>query len=486
MAIQITRAEYEKKFGILPTSVKPSIEIAQPQGNTGVKGLATGVAKSGVGLFQGIGQIGRDVQKGISKGIEKVTGKEGFGVGESMFDEDTESGQKLTQLATPRTTSEKIGKFAGDVAQFAIPATGAVKATKGAGVVSKIGAQAGSDALVQSAQQGGFDRNTVDTAILGAVFPGLGALKQGVKIKIGPKTGGRVINSLVKPLLKDFSYGKDPGMEVAKSGITANSLDELTDKIRLKRQEIGDSIGTVLEKSKVMFDAKDAFTPIDNAIQEAMRAPRTNAQIINRLKALKDDIFGIADFEGQEIATRKLDQLSAKELFELKREVGDLTRWTGNASDDEIVNKALKQTYGAIKSKLDEKIPAIKGLNERYANLKSAETATEYRDKIAARQNMIGFNPRVTGAGFGVATALMTGAITPAVVIGLGAAGLEKALATPAAKTRLASWLAKTPKEELQSTFKQAPWLRSALQSAFFGEEDAENSGKTEEDNGTQ
>lgn len=445
------------KYGVVSETPVEAIPEDQPS-------KVVDTAKNvGGGSVYSFSAPGRTIQNLLSKGVEKLTGIKDFGkASKEGFEQST--GTDLD------TTSGKVGQFAGEVATFAIPAGFAAKATRGAGILAKIGAQGLSDATVQSLNQGEINKNTIDAGIVGAIFPAGGMALSSLKKEFAP----RVVNSLIKPLLKDFSYGKNPGKAVAEAGITANSLEDLVGKIRIARQAVGDSISKQIEGSNAVFTVTDAFKPIDDAIADASKSPRTNAAIISRLQALKDDIFGVAMVDGQEIVTRNMDGLSAQEVFDLKREVGELTRWTGNASDDEIVNKALKRTYGALKGKLDESIPAIKELNENYADLKSAEIATEYRDKIAARQNLISFTGANTGIGAGIVTAIATGGVTVPLLVGAGVAGLTQAARTPAVKTRLAAWLASAGKEEVKSAFQQAPWLRGALQSILFGEESSD------------
>ena len=239
------------------------------------------------------------------------------------------------------------------------------------------------------------------------------------------------------------------------------------------RQQTGAEIGEVVAKNASRYDASKSLSALDEAITEAQKAPKTNKAIIRRLQDLKDDILKTDD-TGQ--ATRELSDLSADELFQLKVEIGDLTRWTGNASDDEIVNKALKNVYGDLKGQLDESIPALKPLNEKYANLKSAEIATEYRDKIASRQNLLSFSGTQLGTAAAVASAVVSGGAVVPILVGAGAAVGTEALRSPAVKTRAAAWLASASKEEVQAAFTEAPWLRASLQAALFGEEEDDNS----------
>lgn len=430
--------------------------------------IGTGAAKELGQTAIGVGSIGRKIQTAISKAVDSVLGTQGFGLGgESVFDPG-EKQAAAQQFLTPETTAEKFGAGATEIATFAIPATKAQTAVKGAGLARRTGMLAGTDALSATAQQGEFDRESIDAAIIAAAFPVAGATAGAVKKVALPKTkeaGGRVINSLIKPLLKDFSYGKNPGQAVADAGITANSLDELAVNIRNVRQQTGQEISNKVVQSTARFDATDALSPLDEALEIANKSPRTNASIINRLQNLKDDLLKV-DENG--IPTRKLEDVSADDLWQFNKDVGELTRWTGNATDDEIVNKALKNVYSKTRSQLESGVDDIAELSEKYANLKSAEVATEYRDKIAARQGLVSFTGTQAGLGTGLITAAATGGVTTPLLVGATAAAITEASKTPAFKTQLAAWLASTPQAEIQQAFKDAPWLRGAIQSALF------------------
>lgn len=443
------------------------------QGVVGLKGIGTGLAKSGLSLLRGAGEFGQDIaQATAGRVIESLTGSDRQSLGTDIYDPESVVGSKVKESLQPKGTAEKIGSFVGDVASYVLPGSAAMKATKGASFLTKAAVLGASDATMTTIRQGEFNRESVDSAIISSVFPfagkGLTTLKTSL---LGKNAGAKVINSLIKPLLKDFSYGKNPGRAVAESGIVANNLDDLAIGIRNARQDIGEQISEKIANTKTVYSVNDSMAALDDAIKEAQKSPRTNSAIINRLQNLKDDLLVVGE-DG--LPTRKLDNLTAQEVFEIKKEVGDLTRWTGNASDDEIVNKALKNVYGNLKSKLDKTIPEIKELNEKYADLKSAEIATIYRDKIAARQNLISFSGTQLGTAAAVTSAVVSGGAVAPILIGATAAAGTEALKSPAVKTRVAAWLANASRNEIKDAFTQAPWLRGAIQASLFGEDEVD------------
>ena len=467
-------AEYNAFIQRAANSNQTTPQQESQQNTPALQQIGTGAAKELGNTGIGIGSLGRGIQKGLSKGVDSIFGTTGFGLGgESLFDK----GQKRAsaqEFLKPEGGPEKTGAFATEAATFAIPGAATVKATKGANFLTRAAALGATDAGVTVAQSGEFNREAVDAAIIGAAFPVVGRGAQLAKgaLPSGADAGGKVINSLVKPLLKDFSYGKNPGKAVAEAGISANSLDDLGQKITVVRQGVGQEISDKVIQSTTKFDASDSLKSLDEAIGAANKNPRTNSAIIKRLEDLKSDLLNVGE-DG--IPTRNLKDLTADELWELNKDIGGLTRWTGNATDDEIVNKALRNAYGATRGKLEGGVDGIGELSEKYANLKSAEIATQYRDKIAARGNIISFSGSTLGGGAALATALTTGgAAIPALLIGGGVGATTEALKSSAVKTRVAAWLASSSKEEVEKAFKDAPWLRSTLQASLFGEETAD------------
>jgi hypothetical protein len=271
----------------------------------------------------------------------------------------------------------------------------------------------------------------------GAIAEGSSALMK--------NSAGRLVNSIIKPLKKDFSYGKNAGEGVVREGIMAKSFDDLMGKISQKASEIGNKIHDIVSdpanSTKVINNSKIILN-IDDAIAQANKSPRTNSALLQRLDNAKSDILGIQEVApGEFSATRDLTQMTPLDTFELKRQVADITKWTGNESDDALVNKALKRTYGQLKENLNKAVPGLKDLNERYANIKTADMAIQYRNKILQRQNALGLFPKMTLGG-GVLASLVSG--NPVGAIGGAAlAGAELLGKSTPFKTGLAQGLYK-------------------------------------------
>lgn len=320
-------------------------------------------------------------------------------------------------------------------------------------------------------------------------FGGLNVARETFKT-VGKETAPKLINSLIKPLGKDFSYGKNPGRAVSDEGIVANSWDELISKIHDRRN----SVGSQLEKVANQLDTppilprlgqrglrkalslEDMLNPINVAIKEAEKTPRTNSSLLQRLQDVKRDILGVTLKDGQEVATRDLKNLSFNEALEIKRLIGDLTKWTGNVSDDKAVNGVLKRVYGVAKETLtgqaekQGKGAEWRKLSEKYADLTSAEVAAKYKDVLLQRQDLVSLKGHL-GAATAVITTIMSGGTAlPVVLAGVGGAALDKALGSVVVKTRIAAWLAKESPSVLEKFFANNPNVAKSIYKAFHGE----------------
>lgn len=358
-------------------------------------------------------------------------------------------------------------------------ATGAIAKTLGAGIktaanIGKVAAGAGTgyafDVGSKLEQGQGVEslKPGAGTA-LGAAIPGAGIAMDAISQSV--RSGApRLVNSLIKPLKKDLSYGKNPGRAVAEEGIVANNMDDLLQKITDRRQSIGEKIQKKLSSSNKKVDISGTFSPLDEAIKDAKKAPRTNASLITRLESLKSDILGeTVDSSGRTIMTRKVKNISPAQAMEVKRLIGDLTKFTGNVSDDALANKAMKRIYGQIKEKINRVVPEVSSLNEKYADLTSAQIATKYRNEILQRQNLIGFGATTQGIGAALFTSIASGgAALPSVLVGLSVGALNKAFSSAAVKTRIAAALARqTPQERtafMQAIEKVSPKIKEILQ----------------------
>lgn len=462
---------------------KDVVNMEQPE-RRGVLDFAgdaiSGVVQSGLSTARGAGQLAQGFGQRALAAIDptKTLDEVRDSTGLDVLKDDTEAGKKAVETLTPENTTEKVFQAGADIAQFAVPGGAATRAganlTK-APTVGKMIAEGVTTLGVGSAQEGGVSKEVGDATIISTLFPVAGKAFKAGKTVIGPSAGSKVINSLIKPVSRDFSYGKNPGRAVASEGIVVKSLGELSEKLQETIQKRSDELNSLVSSYEGRFNVEPAIDVLNNALQKAVK--QNNETLVKRIEktrqAITENLVGRLDDGGNvtivSTGPRVLNDMSASDVIKLKRDIGEITSFTGNPSDDKLVNSALKAVYGRIKGQLDEAIPGVKNKSEHLADLISARVATENRDAIVQRQNLMGFSAKqLTGAGGIVSLATMNPA---PLILGLGAAGLEKALSTPKAKTQLASWLAKATPEQRKQLFQKAPWAKGIISRMIIGED---------------
>jgi hypothetical protein len=311
----------------------------------------------------------------------------------------------------------------------------------------------------------------------GAIIPlGIGGIEAGAAIT--KDMAPRFINSLIKPKLADFSYGKDPGRTVATMGITGNSIDDFGNNISKAKGDVGTQLGAIYSNpanAHLQINGNDAIAKLDSAISDAASGGKNNQGIVTTLQNIKDGLLydHTVNGDGTIVKTsaipKDLSNLNPEQAQALKQQISAQTKFTGNPSDDKTVNSILKSMYGDLKGKLNNAVgvnnPEVTDLNQKYADLTSAEIATKNRTAIIGRQNMVNLPQAITGVG-GFMSAIVTG--NPAVALGtVGAVGLEKALASTAVKTRIASWLGSESPSVIQKVLEQNPEIKTVLYRAL-------------------
>ncbi len=353
--------------------------------------------------------------------------------------------------------AERVGEFflpSGAVAKGAKAVQGAralanaPKAVRGAATLgTRAGLEAGTVAGVTAAQTGGDVKAIKEAATVAGAIPVAGKVvepaAQLVKRALSTRLAGRLVDSLIKPSKAQVKYGQQPGQEVAKLGLKANSLGGLGEEIAMKKGNLGKQIDRVLNGPAAANKRIDIVPlingPIDAAIVHA-RVTTGNHAIVARLENLREALlrnrFGL---EGLPKAVR----LAPADARKLKTAIGDAGAFRGTADPIEGTAKDVSQKiYRNLKDAINKEVPRVRALNGSYSNLESAAGAVADRVDAIQKMNFLG----LTDAGLGVATAFITeaqrGNMTEAVLLGLIASGASKAAGSTPVKTRLASMLA--------------------------------------------
>lgn len=314
---------------------------------------------------------------------------------------------------------------------------------------------------------------------VGASVPALVGLYEAGRT-ITKTVAPRIINSLVKPRQAEFAYGKDPGRTVSQLGITANSMDEFGTKVGQARRDLGaileGSYQTATDQG-VRFDLTDEVKKLDDAIDEAVKGGKNNQGMVNTLKNIKDGLLyeQTMDDAGNIINKSNvpinLSDVTPNQALDFKTKISGQTKFTGNPSDDKYVNSILKSMYGGIKDKINSATkdisPEIPDLNEKYADLISAESAIKHRNDIVRRADMISM-PYKIGTVVGLVSAFKDGAMSVESLLAAAVATtLGKALESVPVKTRVAAWLGKTDPGTVRKILQNNPQIGEVLYRAF-------------------
>ncbi|HKQ06115.1 MAG TPA: hypothetical protein VJ464_13350 [Blastocatellia bacterium] len=420
---------------------------------------------------------------------------------ESLRNDQAQTERKLERTNStpdalkPKNTAQKVGGLIENAAEFFIPGgavedaskaiSGGVKGLnlaskygKGGKVVEKVletGGKAASEAAgaatVTAAKTGGDLKQTGENAAIAAAIPTAGAfvdtVTAPVKKFLSEKLAPRFANSILRPLSKEFEFGKNPGAGVAKEGITANTMSGYLDAITKNKKGIGQQIEKALSHPKVASKVIDAeplvLSPIDQAMERAVK--NGEQDLYSRLVALREGLTKeFTPVEGKLVATASKNlKLNPKDTQLLKRQVGDATRWTGQAFDSDL-NKVRVQIYRNLDKAIDGVAPGVDKLNARYANMLSAEKSLERTMNILERQHLASIKDLGVGATVAGATSVAQGKFDlNSVLAGFAGGALNKALGSTAVKSRIASSFADlSPSEKTKFTKVVVPLLRNA------------------------
>lgn len=447
--------------------------LPQAKQTSAVQDFGVGLAKGGLSTVFGIGRLGAKIGRGILGGVEKLTGL-------PVKPQETFFEREKPKILEPVGRAEKAGFVTEQIAEFFTPAifTKGLKVKLALNFTSDT-LQILSRALIGAAEtagvtalQGGTLGEIAGAGTLGAIIPGgpgKGILdskivKPAVKF-LTEKLPSRIVNSILKPVQKLFDFGRNPGQGVVGEGITANTRGQLLTKISQKKQEIGNQIGTLLEKfkEKSLNLSNAVLKPIDDAIDKAVRAGEQ--ALVTRLQSVKDGLtktFKLGKDGKIQITGNKNLVVNPLEAQKLKIELGQNTRWTGQAFDNDI-NQVRVQVYRNINNLIDDTVEGSIKLNQRYANLLSAEKALERSNKNLQRLVFVGL--RQTGlGGIGFGASIVSGESVPeAIFKGLAVGAGFKLAGSTVVKTRVAQILNSLGKSQRDALIEVVPALRNLI-----------------------
>src|SRR3990167_446505 len=244
--LQMTREEYEQKYGVVPAT---PIASSATEYKTGGKGL--------LGVLESVGQKGREVGKGLVKSVVgKLLARPGEAIAKATvgrfipetIEQEASRTQVTRALTAPAETGfEKAGEIAGDIGSLAIRGGAVARATKGLSVIPRIATRAATSGGIVTAQEGEIGAGTGVATGAEVAFPIAGAVLRPI---------GRLVKSLASGL----------------SGVSSKAIESIVSEPNVAKQvakeiDMG-SITPVIKKnaetiingvSKVRQDARKAY-----------------------------------------------------------------------------------------------------------------------------------------------------------------------------------------------------------------------------------
>ena len=305
------------------------------------------------------------------------------------------SGEQVMEFLVPASKITKGSK----AAEAAVAGTKIFEASpkiiqKATSSLTKGAVEAGSYGGIAAAQEGEINENVMTTAALSGALPALGGLAKKINSLIGKgkeKIASDMIAKLIKPDKNAYLFGKNPNLAVAEYVKVSPTWSSLVKNVQTAKNESGKIIEDVVNKAPVdkttgirdlIGQNLDDFKlkNVDTATQQTY-LNKINDLINKSTPSLKT---GQVEIVGKE----NIDNLTAPELWNIQKKIGNLTKWTNQAGENEA-NKALHKLYSAVGKRLDELAPGTKEAQFKYANLLGAAKAIEARAAVATRNTNI-------------------------------------------------------------------------------------------------
>jgi hypothetical protein len=196
------------------------------------------------------------------------------------------------------------------------------------------------------------------------------------------KLAGDLINSIIKPRHREFSFGKNPGQGIAQEGIWGLNINSIGNKVNKRLDELNSyvkGIYSLPENQIKAINLEQMLDPFYDALDKLSKAPETHQAKIN-------EIYGIVkDLEGNIPKGINIKEVPLKTAYGIKKVVEGMQKWNVESTGDQIINSSLKQAYHNIDNAIDTVMPELKPANSRIANLISAKQAIKNRIEVLSR-----------------------------------------------------------------------------------------------------
>lgn len=296
-----------KRYLETGSAIQTPQDIQKPKQSI-AEGFVAGLGKSAGATILGIGQLGRDIQRGIAKVTPLSLMEDELGL--SPFDVGSESNLALREKVTPETGAEKVGKFTGDVAQFAIPGAKAAKGTQGMGMLTRALTQGAVAGVVESAQEGKVGKSAAIAAGVGAASVPIGdAISAGAK-----KIAKNLPEWLVRPLVKQTKTAKEQGKDIVPFMVEkgrVGSVESLINQSDDSMQVLNAKIQTALNNSNKTVNLRQIAVDVADDINAA-GGSTTADDVLSIIQKQAFQTRGILQNAGDDIAIAKANAVRSQ------------------------------------------------------------------------------------------------------------------------------------------------------------------------------
>lgn len=401
----------EEIFGVKKKIEEPPEETIETiiKADTIQKDKEKSLAEKAVGAISGYGKAVGSATLGAVQGIANMP-NEVAGLATKLMGVKEKPKPLLSEfqnIKAENQTAQGLGRAAEQIAEFALPSSGATKVLTGAekaiNAIPKIG-KLGKGALILASKmgigaattggitalQGGSDKDIETSAKIGAAFPLAGeAIKQTGKLMQG--VGKSIGTSVIRPNARDLQDGFDI-KNVYKYDVGGSLNDTLT-KTNSLMDDLGKQLKSKIGQSKESVNLNEVYKETAKKLGQKKAAQfGMTGKIGSALKSLKKEVMTQGNSGVVDLPTAQA----------VKRASGTMGAWKFGMQDPESMatEKVYNTFYSALKTQIEKKSPAgVKGINKQLSELIPIYNAAIRRLPVAERNNVLSLSDIVTLVG---------------------------------------------------------------------------------------
>lgn len=378
-----------EKEKILPTPLRILSDVEQKISETQTETLK-GVGKGILSTLTGISSLGERGIRTMGRAITPKSLEAKFGF-EKLSQQEKTVAEKLIpeRLRTPEGVAQKIGFGVEQLAEWLVPSSKIAKIEKGRKLITRMGIEAGALGGIAAAQKGEVRTEAKTAAIMGAIFPVVGAGFTAVKKGLKP-VGEKIQYTVIRPTLKDVKDGFNI-KNVDKYNVGGN-LGETAVKTHTKLNQLAKELKEKLTGSNFRVNVNNVLKDTKKRLLgDKAKTFGLNKGIKVALKDLKDELTEASlNLDGEAI-----DLFTATQL---KRGAGTKGAWAYGRVEPNAtaIEKVYTTFYQEIKKAIEKIAPEnIKGINKKLSELIPISNAVLRRLPVEQRNNVIGLTDSI-------------------------------------------------------------------------------------------